>query len=229
VSELLDDAWPGPAADADRGRPPALRDVPGGTFDAVLAGRGTRLVRDDGVVLAWDPARWRAGASPDDRRLLDRCTGPTVDLGCGPGRLVAALTERGVPALGVDSSPVARVLCRRRGAPMVRRDVFGPLPGEGTWSHVLLADGNIGIGGDPGRLLARAVRLLAEDGSVLVETNPDPDEWWCGTAATDEGAVPWACVGAAALGRAAPALGLRATTVATVSAGSRTFVELRRR
>ncbi len=32
---------------------------------------------------------------------------------------------------------------------MVRRDVFGPLPGARTWGHVLLADGNIGIGGVP--------------------------------------------------------------------------------
>ena len=32
---------------------------------------------------------------------------------------------------------------------MLRRDLFAPLPGEGRWHHVLLADGNIGIGGDP--------------------------------------------------------------------------------
>ena len=40
---------------------------------------------------------------------------------------------------------------------MVRRDLFGALPGEGTWSHVLLADGNIGIGGDPVTLLSHTM------------------------------------------------------------------------
>ncbi|GAA4557590.1 class I SAM-dependent methyltransferase [Pseudonocardia xishanensis] len=213
-------------------------------FDAVLTGRGTRLVRDDGVVLTWDPVRWRAGADPDDGWVLDRCTGPTVDLGCGPGRLVAALTARGVVALGVDTSAAARVLCRGRGAPMVRRDVFARLPGEGSWAHVLLADGNIGIGGDPARLLTRAAGLLRPGGSVIVETGPDPDEWWRGTARTcDDGDPPrlrhphrrpgsaavevaWACVGAAALRRPAAASGLR--VVAASPPGGRSFVELQR-
>ncbi|GEL23470.1 methyltransferase type 11 [Pseudonocardia sulfidoxydans NBRC 16205] len=198
-------------------------------FDALLAGRGGHLHRDDGVVVAMDTNRWRATAGAADGWVLDRCRGPVVDLGCGPGRLVAALTGRGVPALGVDHSPVAHVLCRRRGAPMVRRDVFDPLPGEAAWSHVLLVDGNIGVGGDPVRLLARAAALLAPGGTVLVETGPHPGEWWCGTARPcADGAlgdpVPWACVGADALRTVAPWAGLRVADVA-VAAG-RCFAEL---
>jgi SAM-dependent methyltransferase len=192
-------------------------------FDRALAGHATRWVRDDGVVLALDAARWNAPADAADAWLLDRCTGPTLDLGCGPGRLVAALADRGVPALGVDDSPVARVLCRRRGAPMVRADVFGPLPGEGTWSHVLLADGNVGIGGDPVRLLRRAAALLAPGGTVLVETGPEPDEWWCGTVLSEAARLPWACLGASTLRALAPRAGLR---VAASVAGERCFAEL---
>lgn len=200
-------------------------------FDRVLTRGAGRLVRDDGVVVGLEPQRWRAAADRDDTWMLDRCTGPTVDLGCGPGRLVAALTDRGIPALGVDSSPVARALCRRGGIPMVRRDVFSRLPGEGSWTHALLADGNIGIGGDPVRLLTRARSLLQPDGTVLVEADPDPGEWWCGTARTsavgaDAAAgmlLPWACVGADVLRSLAPAAGLRVTGS---SAGARSFVEL---
>ena len=111
---------------------------------------------------------------------------------------------------------------------MVRRDVFGPLPGEGTWEHVLLADGNIGIGGDPLRLLHRAVHLLRPGGTVLVETDARPDALWRGTVrvATVRGAgtpLPWACVGADALGRLAAPLGLRCTDGYR---GGRSFVEL---
>ncbi|MGH3749715.1 MAG: hypothetical protein ACRDT8_20210, partial [Micromonosporaceae bacterium] len=51
-------------------------------------------------------------------------------------------------------------------------DLFQPLPGERRWAHVLLADGNIGIGGDPVRLLGRCRSLIADDGTVLVETEP---------------------------------------------------------
>ena len=89
-------------------------------------------------------------------RFSDLCTGPTIDLGCGPGRLVARLVERGVPALGVDQSATAVGLARRSGAPALRRDVFEPLPGTGRWQTVLLADGNVGLGGDPWRVLRRA-------------------------------------------------------------------------
>jgi hypothetical protein len=35
---------------------------------------------------------------------------------------------------------------------------------------VLLLDGNVGIGGDPGALLRRVGELLASDGRVLIET-----------------------------------------------------------
>jgi SAM-dependent methyltransferase len=97
------------------------------------------------------------------------CDGPTIDLGCGPGRLLAGLVARGVPALGIDQSATAVELARRSGAPALRRDVFGPLPGAGRWSTVLLADGNVGIGGDPWRVLSRAGELLKNGGRCVTE------------------------------------------------------------
>jgi SAM-dependent methyltransferase len=179
------------------------------------------------VVLELAVGRWHEVAAGEDDWLLRRCTGPVIDLGCGPGRLVAALAARGVPALGVDVSAAAQRQCRRRRAPMVRRDLFDPLPAEGCWDHVLLADGNIGIGGDPARLLTRAARLLAPGGTVLVETDPRPDLLWTGTAriATPAGTgrpVHWACVGVDALADLAGAVGLVRTAVHD---GPRAFAE----
>ena len=75
--------------------------------------------------------------------------GPVLDVGCGPGRFVIGLAQRGTVALGVDPAPAAVALCRSRGAPVLQKSVFDPLPGQGRWRTVLLADGNIGIGGDP--------------------------------------------------------------------------------
>ena len=104
-----------------------------------------------------------------DHAVVGLCDGPTIDLGCGPGRLVAHLVQRGVPALGVDQSATAVALARRSGAPALRRDVFDPLPGTGRWHNVLLADGNVGLGGDPSRILRRAGELLRQGGRCLAE------------------------------------------------------------
>jgi SAM-dependent methyltransferase len=110
--------------------------------------------------------------SPADKSILDRCQGPTLDIGSGPGRLTVALAERGVPALGIDITPYAVDMARSSGALVMLRDVFGRVPGTGRWMTVLLADGNIGIGGDPAALLRRAGELLAPEGRALVELQP---------------------------------------------------------
>jgi SAM-dependent methyltransferase len=121
-------------------------------------------------------SRWMGGpeATPQDRladeHVLRQCSPrPTLDLGCGPGRFTASLQQRGLPALGVDSSAVAVEMTRRRGGTALRRNLFAPLPAEGSWEQILLIDGNIGIGGDPVRTLRRAAELLAHGGTVVVE------------------------------------------------------------
>jgi SAM-dependent methyltransferase len=110
--------------------------------------------------------------SPSDNSILDRCQGPTLDIGSGPGRLTVALAERGIPTLGIDITPYAVDLARSCGALVMLRDVFGRVPGTGRWMTALLADGNIGIGGDPAALLRRAAELLAPEGRALVELEP---------------------------------------------------------
>ena len=141
-------------------------------FAPGLLGRQCWLELATGERITLPTERWRSVPEPGDEVLLRHCTGPTLDIGCGPGRLTAALLERGVRAMGTDVSPVAVRLARAAGAVAVRRDVFERQPGEGRWRHAILADGNIGIGGDPVRLLRRVRTLLRGDGSALVELDP---------------------------------------------------------
>lgn len=112
---------------------------------------------------------WSREPDEADAGLLELCSGPTIDIGCGPGRLTAALSRRGHRTLGIDVAQEAVGQTRRRGGPAVRRDVFDPVPGEGRWRTALVADGNIGIGGDPTALLGRIRRLLAPGGRAVVE------------------------------------------------------------
>jgi hypothetical protein len=58
---------------------------------------------------------------------------------------------------------------RRRGASALQRDLFDALPGEGRWQTALLADGNVGIGGDPVALLSRTRDLVQAGGRVVAE------------------------------------------------------------
>ena len=99
--------------------------------------------------------RWAARADAGDAAVLAHCTGPTLDIGCGPGRMSEHLAARGIGVLGIDIVPEAVEQTRARGASALHRDVFDHLPGEGRWVCALLADGNIGIGGDPVALLRR--------------------------------------------------------------------------
>lgn len=144
----------------------------GNLYEQALTGERCWLRDDDGRVRRLPVHKWLGGRGADeafDDAVVSMCNGPTIDLGCGPGRLVARLVRRGVPALGVDQSATAVGLARRNGAPALRRDVFGPLPGTGRWQTVLLADGNVGLGGDPPRVLRRAAELLAVGGRCLAE------------------------------------------------------------
>ena len=112
---------------------------------------------------------WTRSADPTDGELLAHCVGATIDVGCGPGRLTEALAARGQLALGIDVVPEAVDQARGRGGSALHRDVFGSLPGEGRWRTALLADGNIGIGGDPVRLLTRLRELVDPRGRIVVE------------------------------------------------------------
>ena len=72
-------------------RPAKALPVDGPAFDAALAASDATLLDSDGGQAVLPVRRWSEPADADDAWLLDRCTGPTVDLGCGPGRLLAAL------------------------------------------------------------------------------------------------------------------------------------------
>jgi len=84
-----------------------------------------------------------------DRALLDVARGRTLDLGCGPGRMLGALESRCQEVLGVDLSRECLARARRKGHAVLRADALR-LPfrdwsfhtvvaGFGTFAHLPLA------------------------------------------------------------------------------------------
>jgi SAM-dependent methyltransferase len=173
--------------------------------------------------------RWCGAADATDRALLARATGTVLDAGCGPGRFVCELARQSRQAVGIDTSLAAVLLARAAGATVLRRSVFDPFPGEGRWDTVLLADGNIGIGGDPVSLLERCRQLVHHTGRILTELDRPGTGLTTHRVRLERGAqrgswFDWAHVGVDAVDGPATAAGLRVEEI--WEQGDRSFATL---
>jgi SAM-dependent methyltransferase len=204
---------------------------PAQAMDAAFAGRACQLVDQAGVPRPMALRRWTGTVDATDTSLLlERCRGRTLDIGCGPGRMVAGLAVLDVPALGIDVSHEAIRQARGRGALAIRRDVFDPVPGEGRWDCALLADGNIGIGGGPIRLLDRIRQIMRPGGRAVVELDPAGTDvvhhrWRLRVGGRVTPVFDWAVVGLDAIERLASSAGFVVEDVA--STGDRHAAVLR--
>jgi SAM-dependent methyltransferase len=184
-------------------------------YGATLRRRGALVLREEsGSARPLPLETWLGAAGAVDERVLARARGPVLDVGCGPGRHVHALARRGILAVGVDISPIAVALARRRGATVLEASIFDRLPGAGAWCTALVLDGNIGIGGRPDALLRRLAELLVAGGIVLVELDGPGVAAQRSHVRLEDGVTAsewfvWARVGADAIAAPARAAGLR--------------------
>lgn len=201
-------------------------------YDAAFSGKSAHWVDHVGRAEPFEVGQWSSAPDRVDRELfIDPCDAATIDVGCGPGRLVAEIAARHVLAMGIDVSTEAVRQTRVRGALALRRDVYSAIPGEGRWEYALLADGNLGIGGDPVRLLSRLRDVLTWDGRVIAEVA----EHGAGFVRERRrlrvdgrlsAAFEWAVVGLDAIEAVAEAAGMR--VISTQSVGGRHTATLSR-
>jgi cyclopropane fatty-acyl-phospholipid synthase-like methyltransferase len=147
---------------------------------AALDGRHVAEIveRDDGFIEAAGGTamylapfrRWH----PLDRRAMRFVRGRVLDVGCGGGRVCLHLQERGQDVVGIDVSPGAVEVCRRRGVRDVRLcsidDVDESL---GVFDTIVMLGNNFGLFGSAKkakRLLRRFHRLTSDRGRIVAET-----------------------------------------------------------
>ena len=147
-----------------------------------LEGRsGAEVVeRDDGFIyLGAGPSLyfaryedWRA----HERRPMRSVTGRVLDVGCGAGRALLHLQERGFEVTGIDTSPLAVDVCRRRGAVNVEVRSITQLRGLGTFDTIMMLGSGFGLFGsrDRARRLLRTMHTVTSPNGRVLATTRDP-------------------------------------------------------
>ncbi|MGC5031451.1 class I SAM-dependent methyltransferase [Micromonospora sp. DT229] len=138
------------------------------------------IERDDGLVngapaaqYLEEPSQWQ----PHDHRAVERVRGATLDIGVGAGRIALLLQERGVAVTGLDVSPGALAVCRRRG---VRDLVLGTVDEHAAsgrrYDTFLLLGNNLGLleGRERAPAFLGALAAMANPGAQVIAQGTDP-------------------------------------------------------
>lgn len=100
--------------------------------------------------------------------------GRTLDVGCGGGRVCLHLQDRGQKVVGIDVSPGAIEVCRRRGVRDVRLCSIDEVDESlGSFDTIVMLGNNFGLFASrtkAQRLLRRFYKLTTERGRIVAET-----------------------------------------------------------
>ena len=146
-------------------------------------GEGIEIVeRDDGFIDAssWGPAAYFAPFRrwPNaERRALRLARGRVLDVGCGAGRVALHFQERGHEVVGIDLSPLAVEVSRRRGVRDVRRLPVTRISRElGRFDTIVMFGNNFGLMGSRCRApwLLRRFRSITNEGARILAESVNP-------------------------------------------------------
>lgn len=172
----------------DAGRPLAeSEDAFGRALLDHLEGRSGELTleRDDGrsgpalppAVMFAEHDAWPA----EEQEIFASVRGRVLDVGCGAGRHCLEAQRRGLAAVGIDISPGAVEVSRRRGVDDARLLPLAAVDeGLGSFDTLLMMCGNFGLmGADADAILRRLHALTTPEGRIvfdLVDPYVDSDE-----------------------------------------------------
>ncbi|RKN48679.1 class I SAM-dependent methyltransferase [Micromonospora endolithica] len=138
------------------------------------------IERDDGLINGAPAAHYLDGPAewqPHDHRAVDRVRGATLDVGVGAGRIALLLQEWGVPVTGLDTSPGALAVCRRRGVrDLVSGTVDEHVADGRRYDTFLLLGNNLGLieGRERAPGFLAALAALARPGAQVIAHGSNP-------------------------------------------------------
>jgi SAM-dependent methyltransferase len=159
-------------------------DAFGHMLSDLFAGRDLVEVveRDDGHIFTGDPSIYLASFRswwPQERRAMRLVRGRVLDLGCGAGRIGLHLQDRGHEVVGIDVSPLAVEVARRRGLVDARVGTLDTAiePGE-RFDTITLLGNNLGLlGGErTGRRILRKLAGCVTNRGRILAGSYDPYE-----------------------------------------------------
>jgi SAM-dependent methyltransferase len=139
------------------------------------------IERDDGLINGAPADHYLGGPEewqPHDHRAVELCRGQVLDIGTGAGRVAVELQRRGIAVTGLDTSPGAIEIARRRGLrDTVVTGVDAYAEGAATrYDTFLLLGNNLGLFESRERapVLLDALARLANPGARIVAQGTDP-------------------------------------------------------
>jgi len=136
--------------------------------------------RDDGLVDEDDMEGYFKGYDDwfePEKKALQRVHGRVLDVGCGPGRHLLWLQERGFTVTGIDVSPTAVEVARLRGARDCRvMDVRNLSFPPSSFDTIIMMGNNFGIAGgmEPTKRMLRSLHRITTEDGLIISTSRDP-------------------------------------------------------
>ncbi len=113
-----------------------------------------------------------------EKQAVDLAGGKVLDIGCGAGRHALHLQRRGLDVLGIDISPLAVDLCKRRGLKNVKPMSIDDLHRlkQGLFNTVLMMGNNFGLFASlqKARQLLRKLYRITAGSALIISLTRDP-------------------------------------------------------
>lgn len=112
------------------------------------------------------------------RQAVRLARGRVLDIGCGAGRCLLYLKEKGLEAVGIDTSPLAIKVCRERGLKDVHvRSITEIGPRMGMFDTIIMMGNNFGLFGSfsRARRLLRVMHRMTTPGARIIAESMGPE------------------------------------------------------